>query len=101
MAQSASRRAIPSEALNPSAPTEDLGAYAGRYGEVRIDVVGDRLHVVMGRRPPIVLQAIGPDLFSKVGDPEMRVRFSREGDRVNAFDVQVLGRPGPRGRRTD
>lgn len=80
----------------------DLSAYAGTYGDRSVRVVGDRLHVVVGRRPPTVLQALGNDVFSQVGDPDRRVRFTRDSaGRVEAMESLSPGGPGPRARRTD
>ena len=90
------------EAMNAAAAPGDLSPYAGAYGEQRVSVVGDRLQVVRGRRPPVVLSALGPDLFTVVGDPSRRVQFSRdEAGRVVTMDSLGLGGPGPRARRTD
>lgn len=90
------------EALNATAQTGDLSAYAGAYGEQQVLVVGDTLHVVRGRRPPVVLSALGPDLFTVVGDPARRVQFTRDGSgRVTTMDSVGFGGPGPRARRTD
>lgn len=90
------------EALTSTAATGDLSPYAGVYGEQRVSVEGDRLHVVRGRRPPVVLAPLGEDLFTVVGDPGRRVRFSRdETGRVTAMDSLGVGGPGPRARRTD
>lgn len=90
------------EALNATAPASDLSPYAGAYGEATVSVVGDTLHVVRGRRPPVVLSALGPDLFTVVGDPTRRVQFTRDGSgRVTTMDSLGLGGPGPRARRTD
>lgn len=87
------------EVLTAAPVSADLGPYAGTYGDRTVSVAGDRLHIVTGRRPPLVLQAIGPDLFTLVGDPGVRVQFTRDAGQVNAFDIQILGRPGPRYRR--
>lgn len=90
------------EALNAPAHAGDLSAYAGTYGEQRVSVVGDMLHVIRGRRPPVVLSALGSDLFTVVGDPTRRVQFTRdEAGRVATMDSLGLGGPGPRARRTD
>lgn len=90
------------EAMNATAQAGDLSAYAGAYGEQQVSVVGDKLHVVRGRRPPVVLSALGPDLFTVVGDPTRRVQFTRnDAGRVTTMDSLGLGGPGPRARRTD
>ena len=89
------------EAMAAPAPG-DLSAYAGTYGDRAVRVVGDRLHVAFGRRPPTVLQALGGDLFTVVGDPDRRVRFTRDSaGRVDAMESVSPGGPGPRARRTD
>lgn len=88
------------EALTAAPVAVDLNAYAGTYGDRTVSVADDRLHIVMGRRPPMVLQAIGPDLFTLIGDPTVRVRFTRDAaGRPSLFDVLANGRPGPRYRR--
>lgn len=90
------------EAMNATPQAGDLSAYAGAYGEQQVSVVGDKLHVVRGRRPPLVLSALGPDLFTVVGDPTRRVQFTRnDTGRVTTMDSLGLGGPGPRARRTD
>lgn len=90
------------EAMNAPAVAGDLSAYAGAYGEQQVSVVGDKLHVVRGRRPPVVLSALGPDLFTVIGDPTRRVQFTRDGSgRVTTMDSVSIGGPGPRARRTD
>ena len=90
------------EAMNTPAVASDLSAYAGAYGEQTVSVVGDTLHVVRGRRPPLVLSVLGPDLFTIAGDPTRRVQFTRdESGRVTTMDALGLGGPGPRARRTD
>jgi len=90
------------EALSSTAAAGDLAPYAGVYGDQRVSVEGDRLHVVRGRRPPVVLAPLGEDLFTVVGDPGWRVRFSRDGaGRVTTMDSIGFGGPGPRARRTE
>ena len=90
------------EALSSTAAAGDLAPYAGVYGDQRVSVEGDRLHVVRGRRPPVVLAPLGEDLFTVVGDPGRRVRFSRDGaGRVTTMDSIGFGGPGPRARRTE
>ena len=90
------------QAMNSTAAAGDLAPYAGAYGEQIVLVAGDRLHVVRGRRPPVVLARLGEDLFTVVGDPGRRVQFSRdEAGRVATMDSLGIGGPGPRARRTD
>lgn len=90
------------QAMNSTADAGDLTPYAGAYGEQVVSVVGDRLHVVRGRRPPVVLARLGENLFTVVGDPGRRVQFSRdEAGRVATMDSLGIGGPGPRARRTD
>ncbi|MDI1325830.1 MAG: S41 family peptidase [Brevundimonas sp.] len=90
------------QAMNSTTGSGDLTPYAGAYGEQTVSVVGDRLHVVRGRRPPVVLAPLGENLFTVVGDPGRRVQFSRdEAGRVVTMDSLNLGGPGPRARRTD
>ena len=90
------------QAMTSTTAAGDLSSYAGAYGEQAVSVVGDRLHVVRGRRPPVVLARLDGDLFTVVGDPGRRVQFSRdEAGRVVTMDSLSFGGPGPRARRTD
>jgi len=90
------------EAMGATTAAGDLTPYAGVYGEQTVSVTGDRLNVVRGRRPPIVLAPLGEDLFTVVGDPARRVQFGRdEAGRVTIMDAISLGGPGGRARRTD
>ena len=90
------------EALTSTAAAGDLSPYAGVYGDQRVSVEGDRLHVVRGRRPPVTLARLDEDLFTVVGDPSRRVQFSRdEAGRVTTMDTLGVGGPGPRARRTE
>ena len=58
--------------MNSTAGAGDLAPYAGAYGEQIVSVAGDRLNVVRGRRPPVVLARLEGDLFTVVGDPSRR-----------------------------
>jgi hypothetical protein len=79
----------------------DPGDYVGAYGERTVSADGARLKVVAGRRPPVVLAALGDDLFTVVGDPGRRYQFLRgEDGAVTGFDVIGLGGPAARVRRT-
>lgn len=90
------------EAMRSTAAPGDLSAYAGAYGEQRVTVEGDRLQVVRGRRPPVVLARLNEDLFTVAGDPARRVQFVRdEAGRIIAMDSVGLGGPGQRARRSD
>jgi hypothetical protein len=90
------------EALTSTAASGDLSPYAGVYGDQTVSVEGDRLHVVRGRRPPVVLARLGDDLFTVVDDPNRRVQFGRdEAGLVTSMDTLGVGGPGPRARRTD
>lgn len=90
------------QAMKSTIPAGDLTPYAGVYGEQTVSVVGDRLSVVRGRRPPVVLARLDGDLFTVVGDPSRRVQFGRdEAGRVTILDSIGLGGPGGRARRTD
>jgi hypothetical protein len=90
------------EAMNATAPAGDLSPYAGAFGEQSVAVVGDKLQITRGRRPPVTLARLGNDLFTVVGDPTRRVQFTRDGSgRVTTMDQLSLGGPGPRARRTD
>ena len=90
------------QAINSTTPAGDLTPYAGIYGEQTVSVAGDRLNVVRGRRPPVVLTRLDGDLFTVVGDPSRRVQFGRDdAGRVTILDSIGLGGPGGRARRTD
>ncbi|MEJ6788705.1 S41 family peptidase [Brevundimonas sp. BR2-1] len=90
------------QAMNSTTAAGDLAPYAGAYGEQVVSVAGDRLNVVRGRRPPVLLARLDGDLFTVVGDPGRRVRFSRDqAGRVVTMDQVGLGGPGPRARRSD
>ena len=90
------------EAMTADTVAGDLSAYAGIYGDQTVSVAGDRLHIVRGRRPPVVLARLQDDLFTVVGDPTRRVQFTRdEAGRVRIMDSIGVGGPGPRARRTD
>ncbi|GAA0869033.1 hypothetical protein GCM10009116_08690 [Brevundimonas basaltis] len=89
------------EALRADGAAADLSAYAGVYGEQTVAVTGSRLTITRGRRPPVVLAPLGPNLFTVVGDPSRRYQFSRDAaGRVTAFDSIGLDGPGGRARRT-
>ena len=89
------------EALGSTAEPGDLAPYAGIYGELSVSVAGDALSLVRGRRPPVMLQRLDGDLFTTVGDPSRRIRFTRDDSgRVVAFETQSLGGPPTRARRT-
>jgi hypothetical protein len=90
------------QAMSSAVAAGDLTPYAGTYGEQVVSVAGERLHVVRGRRPPVVLARLDGDLFTVVGDPGRRVQFSRdEAGRIVTMDSLGFGGPGPRARRTD
>ena len=90
------------QVMNSTTAAGDLTPYAGVYGEQTVSVVGDRLSVVRGRRPPVVLARLDGDLFTVVGDPARRVQFGRDdAGRVTILDSIGLGGPGGRARRTD
>lgn len=90
------------EAIKATPASADLTPYAGAYGEQTVSVAGDRLQMIRGRRPPVMLARLDEDLFTVVGDPSRRVRFTRDAaGRVVTLDQLGLGGPGPRARRTD
>ena len=90
------------QVMNSTTAAGDLTPYAGVYGEQTVSVAGDRLSVVRGRRPPVVLARLDGDLFTVDGDPTRRVQFGRdEAGRVTIMDAIGLGGPGGRARRTD
>jgi C-terminal processing protease CtpA/Prc len=90
------------QAINSTTAAGNLTPYAGAYGEQIVSVAGDRLQVIRGRRPPVLLTRLDGDLFTVVGDPTRRVQFSRdEAGRIATMDSVSLAGPGPRARRTD
>lgn len=90
------------EALRARVEPGDLAAYAGTYGDQTVSVTGDRLSILRGRRPPVVLQRLDGDLFTVAGDPGRRIRFTRDdAGRATAFEWLTPGGPGPRARRTE
>lgn len=69
------------EALRSKTPAPDEAAaraLAGEYGAVRVELAGGSLQLRQGRRPPLRLRALGPDLFHIATDPTRRVRFERD-----------------------
>lgn len=90
------------QAITSTTAAGDLAPYAGAYGEQIVTVVGDRLQITRGRRPPVLLARLDGDLFTVVGDPGRRAQFLRDGTgRVVTMDSLNVGGPGPRARRTD
>lgn len=89
------------EALRTTAEAGDLSAYAGTYGEQVVSVAGDRLSVLRGRRPPVILQRLDGDTFTVVGDPGRRLRFTRDAaGAVTAMETLSFAGPAARARRT-
>ena len=86
--------------LAPNDPV-DLGPYVGNYGERTVRLIDGRLAIASGRRPPVVLAPLGDDLFSVVGDPSRRYRFTVQEGRAVSFDLIAVGGPPMRARRTD
>ena len=77
-----------------SLSTRALSAYAGDYGERDLDVADGALRMHVGRRPPVVLRAIGEDVFVNDANPAGRVRFERDArGRVSAFETSGPGAP--------
>jgi len=60
-------------------PASALPAYAGSYGPLSVVETNGRLELRRDRRPPLVLQSLGGDLFSVTTDPLMHVTFERDG----------------------
>lgn len=89
------------EALRAPDDPVDLNPYVGNYGERTVSVVDDRLAILTGRRPPVMLAPLGDDLFSVVGDPSRRYRFTIQDGRAVSFDLIAIGGPPMRARRTD
>lgn len=90
------------EAMRADAAPGDLSPFVGTYADWTVAADGPRLRATRGRRPPLVLQPLGDDVFTVVGDPMRRVTFVRgEGGVVSAFDLSGVGMPASRARRTD
>jgi hypothetical protein len=91
--------ALDAEAKPPVAPAADL---AGTYSGVNVAVNGEGvLQLQRGRRPPQALLALGGDLYSVRGEPDRRLRFTRD-DKGRPVALEYLtedGSPGPRLRR--
>ncbi len=68
------------EALNAANVSGDHAALAGEYGALKVSVVGGTLQVQQGRRPPLRLRPLGPDLFFVENDPGRRYAFARGPD---------------------
>jgi hypothetical protein len=91
--------ALDAEGKPAVAPAADL---AGGYSGVSVSVNGDGLlQMQRGRRPAQVLLALGGDLYSVRGEPDRRLRFTRDDKgRPNAIEYLTEdGSPGPRLRR--
>lgn len=56
----------------------DLSAFAGSFGPMTIVVVDGALESRNGRRPPLRLVPLGPDLFGHPTDPWVRFAFQRD-----------------------
>lgn len=91
--------ALDAEGRPAVAPAADL---AGGYSGVTVTVNGEGLlQLQRGRRPPQVLLALGGDVFSVRGEPDRRLRFTRD-DKGRPDAIEYLtedGSPGPRLRR--
>jgi hypothetical protein len=90
--------ALDAEARPPVAPAADLaGAYSGVAVSVNAEGV---LEIRRGQRPPVVLMALGGDIFSVRGEPDRRLTFERDGKGgVTALVYLTSDGPGPRYRR--
>jgi len=90
------------EAMNSTMEPGDLTPYAGTCGDQTVMAVDDTLHVVRDLRQPVLLARLGEELFTVVGDPNRRVRFTRdETSRIKIMDALGPGGPAPRARLTD
>ncbi len=52
--------------------------FAGQFGTIAIEAIGDALILRNGRRPPRGLLALGKDMFALDHDPAQRVVFERD-----------------------
>lgn len=90
------------EAMRADTAPGDLSPFVGAYADWTVAADGPNLRATRGRRPPLVLQRLGGDLFTVVDDPMRRVTFVRgEGGEVSAFDLSGVGIPASRARRSD
>ena len=87
MAEGIAARGQPRPAAMP------LTAYAGRYGERRIAVEGDRLVYQRGERPTVRLVGLGGHRFAFDEDPLTQLTFQTSGDQVTALEIQPAGGP--------
>ena len=80
----------------------DLGGEANYWRLFDRSMLADKgVHITLVN-PGGVNDVWDADLFTVVGDPSRRVRFTRdETGRVTTMDSLGLGGPGPRARRTD
>ncbi len=61
--------------------------YVGGYGPVSIVKQGGELFLRRGRRPPLLLQPLGEDLFAIDADSNQRIHFVRaSGGKVLALE---------------
>ena len=66
------------DALGAVEARGDYAALTGKYGSLEVLVAAGRLEVRQGRRPPLRLRTLGPDLFYTEGDPARRYAFVRD-----------------------
>lgn len=76
--------AMPVRAAHP------LADYAGRYGERRLVVSGERLTSSRGGRPPSVLVPVEANVMVPEGDPLSRFRFVEKDGRIVALEVERI-----------
>jgi hypothetical protein len=90
--------AIRAEA-NPPA-TKPLTDYAGPYGAIEVVQADGRIALKRGTRPLTLLQPLGGDAFTVVGDPSRRMLFERDAQgTVTAFEAMGVEGPAQRFRR--
>lgn len=81
-------------------PPADLSPYAGSFGPMTISATDGALELRNGRRPPLRLTPLGPDLFGHPTDPWVRFAFQRDaGGAVTAVDQLDPYGPARRQRR--
>ena len=73
--------------INPVKTELPLSAYAGVYGERRVQVEDKGLTIRRGENPVSPLIAVGPNRFAYVNDPASTVTFAVSAGKVNALHL--------------
>jgi hypothetical protein len=86
--------------VSPPAGLGGLPEFEGAYGDVTVTRAGSTLSLQRGRRPPLVLAALGDGAFYVVGDPSRRVVFERGPDgKVSGLEIRSSSGQSSRFRR--